>query len=272
MAHRPVLTAVLVSVGLAFAGAAVAAAAPPPPPTDVLVTKSPGTPFSQNKQNEPARRDRRQPPDVLAAGANDEIDMEACTPGDPTHLSLHPRRRRLRCLLLLRQRHHVDAADLHRADRPRLPGAAAPDRCTAHVGPIGTLPGYYEAGSSPTATRLWPSVHGRRRRPLLVGQRLAPLLREPHLELSAEGVEPPFKGFEAIAVSRTDDLAARGGWRREPRGRRRSSSRKQSSTTFSDKEQIWADNAASSPLLRQRLRLLGLLPQQQPRQRFSRRR
>jgi hypothetical protein len=55
-----------------------------------------------------------------------------------------------------------------------------------------------------------------------------------------------FRGFEGIAVSRTDDVrsAAAGNanaWKRPVLISR------QSNTTFSDKEQVWADNAESSP-------------------------
>jgi hypothetical protein len=115
------------------------------------------------------------------------------------------------------------------------------------VGPIGTLPWYYEEGLAsdgdpavafgprpgPDGTFSWAN-----------GSRL--YYANLTANFSAERDEAAFKGFEAIYVSRTDNVQAaaagnKDAWMRPVRVS------KQSSTTFADKEQIWADNAASSP-------------------------
>lgn len=223
--------------------AVVAGAVPALAAGDTLVSVgSPATPFSQNKQNEPALAVDAHNTSVLVAGSNDEIDDEACNAGDPTTCPFTP---------------GVGVSGVYFSfnggtnwTQPTYQGLTArdclgPQACTAHPGPIGTLPNYFEAGlvsdgdpalafgPQPTATGFsWAN-----------GSRL--YYANLTSNLFAKRTET-FKGFEGIAVSHTDNLAAAAAGSNSAWSAPVIASR-QSSTVFSDKEQVWADNAASSP-------------------------
>jgi hypothetical protein len=121
-----------------------------------------------------------------------------------------------------------------------------PAPCTAHTGPIGTLPGYAAKGlvsDGDPALAFGPRPGSDGSFSWGNGSRL--YYANLTSNVSANKESATFKGFEAIAVSRTDNprAAAAGdasAWSAPVL------ISKQSSTTFSDKEQIWADNAASS--------------------------
>src|SRR3954453_15808907 len=73
----------LAVVTLAALALGAVAAATPGADTRVSIG-SPSGPFPQNKQNEPAVAIDANHPNVVVAGANDNIDMEACNAGDDT--------------------------------------------------------------------------------------------------------------------------------------------------------------------------------------------
>jgi len=228
---------------LVVAGAGTAAAAPvaDPPDTGTLVTVgSPVTPFSQNKQNEPAVAIDAHDPSVVVAGANDNIDEETCNAGDPTTCPFTPG--------VGESGVYFSFDGGHSWTQPTYTGWSArdcvgPAACTPHVGPIGTLPHYFEnglmSGGDPgVAFGPRPSANGTFS--WANGSRLY------YSNLTANFPGGAFKGFEAVAVSRTDNVAAAAAndasaWMNPV------VISKQNPTTFSDKSQIWADNAQSSP-------------------------
>src|SRR5436305_4837917 len=231
--------------------AAVAGASNP----DTLVTVgSPPSPFSQNKQNEPAVAVDAHNPSVLVAGANDNIDMEACNAGADTTCPFTS---------------GVGVSGVYFSFdggtswvQPTYTGWSArnclgvpgPDPGCSPVpeGPIGTLPWYYENGlvsDGDPAVAIGPKPAAGGGFSWAGGERL--YYANLTSNFAATRTDQAFRGFEAIGVSRTDDIAGaaagnKNAWCTGTAGCAPVLISRQSQTTFSDKEQVWADNASSS--------------------------
>jgi hypothetical protein len=245
------IAATAVSVAL---GAGLAAATPYG--SDTIVTiGSPSSPFPQNKQNEPAAVVNPAVPSIAAAGVNEERDLEACNNRDDKTCPFTT---------------GVGTSGIYFSDnggsswmQPTYTGWTArdclgvvgtqpanpADNCDPDVGPIGTLPLYFENGlvsdgdpavgfgpkRGPNGTFSW--ANGWR----LYYANLAS-------NFSAQRSEQAFKGFEAIAVSRLDS---------QNYGRAKAGVNsawlppvivtKQNAALFSDHEMLAVDDASSSP-------------------------
>jgi len=245
------------AAGTLIAAAVVSAIASVGLNPDYLVNVgSPNTPFSQNKQNEPALAVDASHPNILVAGANDNIDLEACNAGDDTTCPFTP---------------GIGTSGIYFSDdsgghwvQPTYTGLTArgclgavdPDpqhptpNCTPVFGSIGTLPWYYENGlvsDGDPGLAFGPKPDSTGQFAWSNGSRLYYANLTSNLGNTKK--DETFKGAEAIYVSRTDDVAtaASGGTAGKNAWKQPVLVSKQSSTTFSDKEQIWADNAESSP-------------------------
>ena len=209
-----------------------------------------GSPFTQNKQNEPAVAINPAAPNIVAAGVNDEIDLEACNNRDdktcpftfgvgtsgiyfsndngtswhqPTYTGFSARN----CLGLVGT------------------SAAPADNCDPSTGPIGTLPRYDEVGlisDGDPAVGFGP-LPGPNGFSWSNGWRLY------YANITSSLAASPLKGFEGVGVSRLDSssyAAAQAGvntaWHAPV------IAAKQNAALFSDHEMLAVDDASSSPL------------------------
>jgi hypothetical protein len=225
-----VVALVVLSIGTAPAVAQAAVEA-------LVNTGSPPTPFPQNKQNEPTVGIDPSNPQVLAAGSNDEIDLAPCNGGDCPFTP------------------GVGVSGIYFSfnggsswSQPTYQGWSARTG-TPGVGPIGTLPHYYEHGlvsDGDPVTVFGPRPDSSGHFSWSNGSRL--FYSNLTSNFATERKDQTFKGFEAIAVSHADNLqAAAGGDASAWTDPAIVTEGRQSATTFSDKETIWVDNAASSP-------------------------
>jgi hypothetical protein len=237
------LAAALMLMVAALAGAA--------PGSDSLVTVgSAPSPFAQNKQNEPAVAIDANHPNVMVAGANDNIDLEDCNAGADNTCPFTPGVGVSGVYFSFDSGNHWTQPTYTGWSARNCHGVVGPDPGCSPIagGPIGTIPWYYENGlvaDGDPAVAFGPRPDAGGRFSWSNGSRL--YYANLTSNFGATRDEAAFKGFEAIAVSRTDNVQAAAANDKNAWMPPVIVSKQVSQTIFSDKEQIWADNAASSP-------------------------
>lgn len=191
---------------------------------------SPASPYLPNGSNEPGLAMDANHPAVLAAGANDLVDNAPCRGSD---CELTP---------------DIGISGIYFSfdsgatwTQPTYTGLTAQNG-TTHIGPIRTLPNYFENGMSSHGD---PALaFGPAPGPGGFSWANGSRLYYANITFPLTG-QTPFTGPSAAVVSRTDDVAAaaandQSAWM-DPVVVSR-----QNTALFTDKEDIWADNASSS--------------------------
>ena len=247
-----------ITSALAVAGAALLVFAGAASAGDTRISVgSPATPFSQNKQNEPALAVNQWQPSMLVQGANDNVDLEACNAGDDTTCPFTPGVGTSGLSFSLDSGSTWDQpsySGYSAASSPSCLGVIGDDPgCTPFTpddgGQIHTVPWYYESGlisDGDPALAFGPAPDSDGHFAWTNGRRL--YYADLTSNFASKRTDFAFKGIEGIGVSRTDDaaLASTGGEAGKNAWMAPVVIPSTSSAAFADKEQIWADNAASS--------------------------
>ena len=225
--RRLVTLAALLIITAAFAGPTPAGALS----AETLVSVAgPDSPYLPNAVNEPALAIDANHTNVLAAGANDLVDSAPC---NGSSCDLTPD------IGISGVYFSLDGGTTW--TQPTYTGLTAQNG-TPHIGPIHTLPNYLENGASSHGD---PALaFGPKPGPNGFSWANGSRLYYANLAFPLSS-NPGFAGASAVAVSRTDDVAAaaagdQSAWM-DPVFVSR-----QNAALLSDKEDIWADSAASS--------------------------
>jgi hypothetical protein len=247
---------VKVKIGLCLAASALSALAfaATAAASDTLISVgSPQTPFSQNKQNEPALAVDQNRPTVLVQGANDNIDLEACNAAADTTCPFTPGVGTSGLSFSLTSGSSWVQPSYSGFSARTCLGAPGPsDPPCAPLRPsqgglIGTLPWYFENGvvsDGDPAVAFGPAPGADGGFSWSNGDRL--YYANLTANFASKRSDFAFSGLEGVGVSRSDDATGaansdKSAWMSPviiPTS---------SAAVFTDKEQVWADNAASSP-------------------------
>jgi len=246
MSHRFAALATVAVVGLV--GAASASGA-------VIATASNGSPpgnTPQNHQNEPAVAIDANHPNIVVSGWNDFVDWAPCPQADATQFGT--------CADPADDGVGLSAVAFsfdsgHHWTQPTYTGWTANDcvpttTCTPHVGSIHTLPGYFEntlVSSGDPAVAFGPVPDARGHFSWSNGERLYYANLTGAWPSGFAFPNPEFHGYLAVGVSRLDNptpasILQASSWQAPVIVNQTTGQ-----TAFEDKEQIWADNASSSP-------------------------